>query len=364
MKDTLIISNGPAQLISQLCILREKGLDHRLIGVARMMSKLELKGLNPKTLESEKWILKTLGIGFLGTINRPYQIWGETPKQKLSNLIRFKKNIKNHLIENTPEINLLTVKNILISYRPENGDSFFYKAFKNLKNIYFNPDGSIDYFSTKNELKMPFFFKLLQLPNIYKNKPSVYFLKELKPQKTYNITEKIISNEVYKTILNQISSAPDFKRWIENSGVKSLTNTSLLFLQSFFADAWQGINMVEFYLALIKNELCTNQNQILVKFHPREAEYNIQEVILKVGEQFNDKVKFFDNTLYSFLPIEFIANKLIINRVITISSTAIYYFKSNPTVETVLYSCQSFNTYEKEKVELSATFLGTQVNYI
>lgn len=363
MKDTLIISNGSAQLISQLTIVHELELSNRLIGVVRMVSKLELLDINDKNIAAEQWMLNCINVKFLGKIIRPYQIWGSSPFEKAFNLLHFKRNFKRYISQHIPDIDISSIKNIIISYRPENGDAMLFSIFKNLDKVYLNAEGNINYFKEKKKYYLPSVLKFLGIPNIYNNNPDIYFTNQLLPNKVNNVTIKKLSDENYYKIISDISSSELFNNLIKKLNAKWPHNLSILFMQPISFD-WKVDHILSIYKEIIKNELKECENQILIKFHPRESIKNIEIFKAIVDTSFSSKILFIDESMLSYLPIELYSDRIKLNRAITISSTSVYYYKENKAVDIKLYASKLFLDQTQNNIQNLATFLNVNVNYI
>lgn len=362
-RDTLLISIGPAQLLTQLTIIKEFSLTDRLIGAVRMQSIYEAQELNPKMLDAEKWMLAAQGIDFLGIINRPYQIWGQSKLEKFKNIFFFTKAFKKYFKLNIPTLNMDDVRTLIFTYRPEVGDAFILKAFDQINKVYLNADGNISFFVKELDFKVQFPLAFIGVKNFYASKPNVYFPNHLLPEEPKNVKPEILSAEAYDELINELTSTDDYQDWFHANFSSKDENVGILFLSPLCFD-WGISNILDLYENIIGQEFGNSLHKLIIKFHPRETSFGMKEYRDRFEKKYKNKLVFLSSEKFSFMPIEVSFSKVNVKRVITLLSTAVYQYKNDDNVQIKLYTQKDFYQKLIKNAHDIGRFLNVNVNYV
>ena len=360
-KNTLLLSVGPYQFLSQYILAKQKGLENNIAGVIRTDSPAEGKNPNQLIIDCEKWICEILNVNFVSKIKSIYKLWGKNKLSKLIGLFFIKKRIRTELNKNNT-INFDNIENVFLTYRKDLGEILILSSLKNLKNVYFISDGSVSVLSSQKPFKLPFYLKIFGVKNCYKNNPDVYFFKEAIPKQYFNIKPKELNQNIRLETINLITTNNIYKKWKINlfKGIET-RNNSMIFLQPLenYPDLKTNILL---YTEIIKKELKKSDNLIIIKYHPREQKQILEIFKKSILNQYSGKVVFYDNHFLSSLPIELYFKDLKINRVITLFSAAVYVAKDYANI--IIYSSNILPEKYQNMIKETAMFLNTKIDYI
>lgn len=358
-KDTILFSVGPHQVITQYVLSIQKNLDKKIIAVIRTSTTTDGTVLDKGLIECEEYVNRILDLGQIIFLESIYSLWGKNKLEKLIALPFLKKRIRGLL----SETNIIAdhVENIILSARFDLGEILLLSVFKNLKKVYFVSDGNPNMYTNKLKYKLPFYLNLLGYKNPYKLIPKVFFHTDNLPEISYNIIPEVLDDNISNFVMELFFADRIFNNWLTiNFGNNDNTNKSVIFMQPL--DVYIDFEISnEIYLRILNSELKKVNNTIILKYHPRQGKELLERFKKNIKAEFGDKVKFFDDSFLSRLPVEIYLKKLNINRVITMYSSAVLF--ANNT-EIVYYSSELLPKKYIETTEKLANRFGQKVNYV
>ena len=354
----MLVSVGPHQVITQYILAKQKNLDNKIIGVLRTRIMSDGDVINKDLEKCEEYIHGNLGINQIAHIDSVYKLWGKNKYYKFLNLPFLKRRIRKMLASTKLEID--KVENIIITAKYELGEVVFLSAFKNLKNIYFVSDGNPNLYTNPEKYKLPFYLSLFRFTNPFKSAPPIYFYKENLPDNFDNMNTKTIDDVIKEAVYNIFLTDPILRKWLDNLFGESDNNRSILLLHPLETHPSYEINRTLF-LKIIKSELEKTDNTILLKHHPREKKEILNKFKKLLFTEFGERVLFFDDSYLSRMPIEIYYNRLNINRVITLFSTAALLINN---AETVFYTSNSLPDSNIRTAVRNAKRFNQKVNFV
>jgi hypothetical protein len=335
-KNTLLISVGSFQLITQYLLSQQKKIDKNIIGVIRIEVTTDGKKIDKNLEKCEEFVCKTLNLNQIAYVKSVFKIWGKNKYKKLIMLPFLKRKIQQEYYKNGLDID--KVENVILAARYDIGESLLLSIFRNLKNVYFVSDGNPKIYK-KKKFKLPFYLRLFGFKNPYKGKTTVFFYKNNLPNKYAIITPEIINNDYFKDIKKIFLATKELDHWLkgiigetENSGI------SLFYLHPI--EIHLGVEIsIDTYIKIIKSELKKSDNLILIKHHPRESEFMLRKLKGILKKEFGKKIRFLNNSYLSRFPVDIYFDRIGVNRVITLFSTAAL-FAENAKV--IYYTSRNF----------------------
>lgn len=329
-KKVLIIHTGIPQLITQLGYIYQNNLLEDVYGVVRIYSTLDSH--HPELDEAEQWFFDLFNIKLIGKIKPTVRVWGENKYEKLLSLFFLKKKIKKYHKKNT-DIDFKGTTDVVIPYKPMIDFVLLLSIFKNVKFHFITEGASLCFYKT---LKLPFYLYAFGIKNIFNNSDLIIN----SPLKLQTLMQKfgktkLIQEEYITEVFKKVNTNTQVLSWLkENQLLLSGITVSILFVQPLFMLASAESN-IEFYNQILMAEKKKCSNKIIVKFHPRETNDNIEKFRKKISN-YGDVI-FFTNSFLSYLPIELYFSKTNINRIIGFFSTALYIGKNDNNIETSMY---------------------------
>ncbi|MEA2042240.1 MAG: polysialyltransferase family glycosyltransferase [Bacteroidota bacterium] len=353
-KDTILLSIGPHQVISQFVLSQQLGIKKEQIEVIRTNSPTEGDLPIKNLVRCEAYIHQQLGIEQTATLNSVYKLWGNSKLAKLLNLPILKKKIQQYL--KSRNVKISQIKHLILTARYDLGEILIADSFPHLDSVYFISDGNPEIYGNNQTYHIPAYLKLFGFKNLYEQKIEVYFLKANLPTQYKNIIPRELNQSLYSEAKEKLTQSNIFSDWIKE--ISSATEQqSIVFLQPLenYPDTETNIFL---YKKLIRSELTQSNNKILIKPHPREKPKIIQRFKKEMKAEFNDAVSFFNSHFLSSMPIEVFAEKLNLNRIVCMFSSSVYFFKA---FDIILYTDKRIPRRYREMTKLAAKELNAQL---
>ena len=358
-KNTLLFSVGPHQVITQYVLAKQVKLSQKIIGVIRTTTAGDGLIMDKGLKDCEDYVNRILKLNDVIYLESIYKLWGGNKFEKLINLPVLKKRIRDLVAETN--INVDYVENIILAARFDLGEVLLLSVFKNLKNIYLVSDGNPKIYANKIKFKIPFYLTIFGYNNPYKEIPKVFFHPNNLPNKPNQIVPKVIDDNINDSVKEQFLSDVSFNNWLSESlPVDKTVNKTLFFLQPLDIHIdYEVISKI--LIKILKSELKKTDNEIIIKYHPRERKNTLIRFQKSINAIFGDRIVFFDDSYFSRLPVEIYFKKLNINRVITMYSSASLF---SDNVEVVYYSSNLIPKKFRDVTEYLANSLQQKVNYV
>ena len=318
---------------------------------------------NEMILECEKWLCNLFGYTHLGNLGdlhiRANGLLGNKLISRVLKVPFFKTAWQNWGINNLSYLSKNKTQNFIVPLRPHLSDVLLSNLFP-FKNIHYVPDGYLMGFPT--DFSIPKIWKLtgIKNPYSYKMEKNVYTPKNLKERMSQFSSEQTLIDDGISLVSSQINNHPDVKNW--QNKIVTFTEKkecTCIILQCFSLFNWlDPFEELSLYMKIIKRELETSDNNILVKHHPRDNLAKITLLKNLLSDLDVTRIRFMEPDIFSTLPIEFFIESFNINTLCGISSTVLLSHGFTNNIKSKLYSADWLPKKLKDEIHAISKSIG------